>query len=397
MKKFLLWLFLLGNLQFLAQAEHVIELSTATGNFTKVCYPIPNVTWVAPYCNTYNQNQGIYYFTSSSPCNCLVGVNVLLGQTVTSATFLHQLMGYKYDNTTNKMYGFKMESANNLKRFGLIDPSTTSFTALGAPFSNPSLYQGGFYAFDRVMGRYMFLDPPKQLYTLDAATGSVISSPTLISTSQQNVFGFAYNNVDGTLYGYMHDNNLNAGFLVSLDLATGGVWKIGPATNYTLNGGSGTINESKGEYILMSDVIGWSQITVLDLDSGYVKDVSLVSPLSIPSENVWGVEYDNIRQRLFSMHWSMSFELIGVPQQTSANERLLFPNPASNMVNFSTQLLDKPCTAIVRDPLGKIILEQNFEAGAEPKLSRDGLPAGVYYCEIKTVGQSSRTYKLVFE
>jgi hypothetical protein len=139
------------------------------------------------------------------------------------------------------------------------------------------------------------------------------------------------------------------------------------------------------------------QLFTIDLDSGYVEDLVYINPLTNP-ENAFSLEKDNISHKLFAIHWSLSFEKVGLIERTGPLGNSWFPNPAKGIITLlNGEEITENSSIILRDAVGRICLRQDFERGQKIEIARPEISPGIYLCELKTGAQTPTFTRIVFE
>lgn len=290
------------------QAEFVPVIDRATGSFTSIGPGLANVTWVYPDERTFNENTGTYIFLCSQT-DRLISVDVSTGSVVTSPT-IASISKLQFNKLSNKLHGLQQVNANNTKNFLVIDPATAAYTVIGNPLPGSSLFQGCFSAMDNVNNVYTFLDPNNTLYSLNALTGVVVTSPTLALSPGQFIYNMEFDNSTGQLYGILRDNPTSTSYLCLINRQTGVVTTIGPGSPVGAGSGSGAIDESAQQYMFLSSV-GYS-LTTFNMATGSPVFNSVVSaPNCI---NFSSLKYDNVQAKLYCIYWGTTSPVYPPPQ-----------------------------------------------------------------------------------
>lgn len=89
--------------------------------------------------------------------------------------------------------------------------------------------------------------------------------------------------------------------------------------------------------------------------------------------------------------------VLGAEESAFNNQVLIYPNPASEVVNISMPDSSEKFSVIIYDQLGRQILQKNFsEENTQLQLSTEAFPQGLYYVKI-TQGKSQTTQKLLIK
>ncbi|OYT16325.1 MAG: hypothetical protein B7C24_08300 [Bacteroidetes bacterium 4572_77] len=366
-----------------AQGEFVVEINRATGQYVKTGPKIANVTWIYPNIRTYNENTNTYIFPSSQIDHRLFSINTSNG-TIVYNPLINNISKFQFHNTNNSLYGIEQDNANNIKKFILIDPITGTYTQIGNSLPSSGMFQG-YRTIDEINNRFIFLDPPNILYSINTINGNIISNPNLVLNSGENIINFKFDNSTGILYGLLQDNNLQKYFLVTIDPATGIYTRIGSGSIFGIGGGTATIDETNQEYIYMyNDGLGGHEITTLDISNGNVIYNSTI-PTDI-SDNFHGLEFDNTNNKLYSLHWDSEIASSIEGQHFTKNEIVIYPNPTYDKIIFEN--IDCELEEIVvYNTLGQNVTSHITinEVNTQTIINLMKLDDGIYYVKTKNI------------
>src|SRR5437016_2839638 len=112
----------------------------------------------------------------------------------------------------------------------ILDPATGAVTTVSGDIMPPNGTPGGVSSLDEAGNRYFFVGTPapettQRIFTVDTATGAVLSSPTLAGGSAATVLGLAYDAAEGKLFGFRNPGDAGRQIVV-IDPATGGVTAV---------------------------------------------------------------------------------------------------------------------------------------------------------------------------
>ena len=308
MKKYsLLLVLLLAATRIFAQGEFTIELDLATGTFVKTSGAIPGIHWVYMGGRAYDEVNGRLIFQGGlNVPDHLYSMDVTNGTVVTSPLVpqigsQNVVVESEMDNTTGIMYGIYREPSLNAFYLATVDPATGIYTAVGVN-SIPGLttFTQGMDTYDEIHHRYIIYTT-NQFFSVDAQTGDLITFPTSNVVSPDYLMHIRYNNANDTLYGLLAESASQLYFLVWIDPATGVVTKIGNGSSLMAGTGSGTIDQSNRRYIFCNYNLGGFYLYAMSLVTGDLIYNNLI-PLD-QGDNVGDMEYDNVRQKLFGIHW----------------------------------------------------------------------------------------------
>ena len=383
----LVFLFILIHTVSFSQGEFIVEIYR-TGTFNKIGPGIAGITWIFPNDRAIDENTGTFIFSSSLIEHWLYSINTSDGSIIYNP-LINNILAFQFDNSNNILYGIEQDNANNVKYFISINPITGATTRIGNALPSSAMYGGHFSTFDEINHTYTFLAPPYVLYSIDAASGDVISSPNLSLASGESVGNFTYDNSTpaGILYGLLQDSNLGLYFLITIDPTTGAITRKGSGTSFgSGNAGSGTIDELNQQYMYMysSQTAGGYAITTLDMATGNLDYNALIQPFT-NNDNFFSLTYDQTQGRLFSIHW----ETITVGVELTAEKPSSFflgqnyPNPFNPTTTIKYSLPESGFVNIaVYDLLGRevaVLVSKEQSVGKyEINFDASDLVSGVY-------------------
>jgi hypothetical protein len=395
-KNYLLsFIFCLLFLSSYSQGEFIIEINSTNGSFIKRGPAISGIVYIYPDDRAYDESTGIFIFPSATINHSLYSMNVVNGSIVHNP-LIGDINAFQFDNALNILYGIERDQPNNSKFLISINQVTGSFTRIGNSLPNSSVYSGNLSTFNKLNHTYIFLAPPNILYSIDASNGNVISNPTLVLSSGENIINFTIDNSTGILYGLLQDNNLQKGFLVSIDPTTGTNTRIGLGTTFSSTNGSSTIDEANQQYIFMySDGLGAYAITTLDISTGNLIYNNTITPLT-GLDNVFSLKYDNIHGRLYSIHWDDSIEPVQSINDFIGHSIInIFPNPFSSQTILNTDKVLKNATLTLYNSLGMVVRQMINLNGKSITLHRDNLSSGIYWVHLSEDNQTIDNDKLI--
>ena len=365
-----------------SQGEFLIEIDTATGSFYKIGNSISGITWVYPYIRGYDETHGTYIFQGgASLVDHLYSVDVTNGSIIYNPYFSPSGTGareLKYDNTNDSLYGLYWDSSLSQFFIASVNSSTGLCTHITSnPIVGLTSTAQGATAFDDIHHRYFTLQN-NQLFSIDALSGNLISSPALIFSSGDQLIHFCYNNTLDTLNGLIQNSNTQLCYVAYINTMTGAIAKVGSGTTFGFGGGSSTIDRINQRYIYAYTAGGSIfYITTVDIVTGNVISNKLI-PLG-SGDNIHSISFDNIRGKLFGIQWD-SDGVTPINYYKSASNIRIYPIPANNniIIQSSTTL----GTIIIYNAFGKILFQAKSKSNQE-QIDIDDFPAGIYTILVK--------------
>lgn len=357
-----------------SQGEFIIEIDRATGSYVKTGPAIGGITYIYPDDRAFDESTGTFIFPSSLVAHRLYSIDVTNDSTVHSP-LINNIFYFQFDNATGTLYGLEQDNANNQKNFISIDPASGVYTPLGSPVPGSSLFSGAFSAYDKLNHVYYFLDPPNRLYSIDALTGNVLANPPLVLAPGENIYHFASSS--GTLYGLLHDNSIATFFLVTIDPLTGTITRIGPGTISGTGTGSSAIDEASHQYIYLYSGSGYYGIITMDLVTGAMIYCNTI-PLAL-NDNVFSLQYDNVNQKLYSIHWDDEITTAGLTENDHRKTLRAYPQPFFAEVTIAAPVNMQNACMVIYNAEGQVVREIKNISGREITLKREDLAAGLYY------------------
>jgi hypothetical protein len=290
-----------------AQAEYIVEFDRVNGGFTKIQPAVvQGITWVFPNMRAYKESNGSYIFqTSPAGPDHLYSVNVTTGSIISNPPFTNaDGAEFEFDNAAGTLYGLFFDQTNYyLETIDLATGGHNNVSSVGIP--NMGICQG-FSTFDEINHQYL-LASDNRLLSIDATTGLISSNAALsLLAGELLVCGsLSFDNSTGILYGLLWDQNITGKyFLVSINSTSGAITKIGSGTILLEQGGSSAIDKAHQQYVYLyaSQLAGAYEIATLDIPTGNVVYNVVVAPF-INIDNFYGLEYDNVRNKLCGIHW----------------------------------------------------------------------------------------------
>lgn len=374
----------------------VVNINPLNGS-TSIVLSTNSLIGVAAGASTYDQENSRYICWGIDTQNNrnLYVMNLNNSQTESNLFSSAQAIEMEYDLQTQKAYGLWWDGS--AEHFGEIDLSTGLVSSISILPGVEAVAIGN-STFDSNTGNYIFIGQEAndyKLYTVDSATGTIVSSPTIWENGER-YSALEFNNQNGgKLYGLFQDidyDNYSQTYqtyytdlrLAEIDLTTGNSTVIDPQS--TVIGG----------YIAGYAVGGLcfdqqSQTYVVRVQNetgGYLKlvDVSnanIIASTALSNDNYfYELQVDN-----FS--FAYAFYNLSASNQNKGDNLTIYPNPAYDYVyiNSTTEL-----EATIYDILGKEIKRAYFK----DKLDITCLEKGIYILNL-TDGVNSSTHKIIKE
>jgi hypothetical protein len=360
-----------------AQGEFIIGIDRTTGTYVKTGPAIPGVTYIYPDDRAFDEGTSTFIFPGSLVSHRLYSIDVTNGATVNNPA-INNILYFQFDNASGILYGLEQDNTNNVKNFIVINPATGTYTPLGTAIPGSSLYSGSYSAYDKLHHIYYFLDPPDNLYAIDAVSGTVLSSHLLsLLSGSESIQHFTVDNTTGTLYGLLQDNTTYTYFLVTIDPPTGTVTRIGAGTLAGSGNGSSAIDEANHQYVYLYSASGMYGIVTLDLLTGNMLYSNTI-PLAI-NDNVFSLQCNNVTGKLYSIHWDDNIVTTGVSESTTPGSTRISPNPFYADAVLTAPECMKDASLLIFSITGQLVKKVQHISGQEVKLTREGLEAGLYY------------------
>lgn len=312
--------------------EHLVQINPLTGQFTSVGI-IPNVNSVNLGSSTFDQRNNRYIFRGKevgSGASNLYSVNVNDASLVSNPELTESVIEWEYDLKNSKLYGLKFIQTEQLYDTTFYDAGNGSIDTLIMPIGLPegneylvsldlntgentiigfidgvTLVSVNTSTFNSNGGTYIFIGKDtsnvKKLYSIDVATGDIISSPQFTTN---NYFELEYNNVSNKLYTIQNGNgNLKYG---ELDINTANFTLLNDL-NFLSGGGvaiGNTVMDQNTGYYIFTGVTSGRNIYVLEAQSGM-----LISSAPLNEYlNEWEIDnYTNFARVFYNLEDSIEF------------------------------------------------------------------------------------------
>lgn len=381
-----------------SQGEFVLNINYNNGTYLKVGPVISPVTYVISEESAFNQNNGTYFFISSSPDKRLYSINSTNGNIDNNPLFSDNIYGFEYNKTTNILYAIKPGSpTSDLINFNVVNGNVTP---LGISIPQSSFYQGDFYTIDSANNKYIFFAPiSNKIYVINLNTNVIESNTTITLPNNSQLANLSFNNQSNILYGIIKINYIDKNYLVSINLTTGLITQLGngASTNFG-GGGTGTINENDNLYIYNygNDSNHNKGINVMNLNTGNLVNNVIISPLDL-QDNVNSIEYDNFQNKLFGLHWDSNISLANTNFEKLNPQVIIYPNPI-NDESYLEVINKKDISEFnltVYDSHGTIVISENKCFTNKIKISKENLLSGIYIYKVDFSDGIIKTGKII--
>ena len=372
----------------------VVNINPLNGS-TSIVLSTNSLIGVAAGASTYDQENSRYICWGIDTQNNrnLYVMNLNNGQTESNLFSSAQAIEMEYDLQTQKAYGLWWDGS--AEHFGEIDLSTGLVSSISILPGVEAVAIGN-STFDSNTGNYIFIGQEAndyKLYTVDSATGTIVSSPTIWENGER-YSALEFNNQNGgKLYGLFQDidyDNYSQTYqtyytdlrLAEIDLTTGNSTVIDPQSTVI----SGYIAGYAVGGLCFDQQSQTYVVRVQNETGGYLKlvDVSnanIIASTALSNDNYfYELQVDN-----FS--FAYAFYNLSASNQNKGDNLTIYPNPAYDYVyiNSTTEL-----KATIYDILGKEIKREYFK----DKLDITCLEKGIYILNL-TDGVTNSTHKII--
>ncbi len=383
MKKIITLLALSFCLNGKAQGEYVIEINRTDGSYINTGSHIAGISLIACNLRAYNENEAIYIFLAQDSLNAwknrLYSIDVSNDSIINNPVCSKFLGELEYSNSLNKLYGVLLDSTINVKYLVTIDPVLgVPTTTIGSPIPYNSTNSGK-STFNQVSNQYIFLNiNSNNLYTIDVATGNVISNPSIVFAAGFEITSLCYNDSTNSLFGVF--SNGTTSYLASINQSTGAYTQVSTSINLP-NNGSSAIDLINQQYLYLYP----NTIVTFDILTGNV-----IYNNNMTSNSTWSLKYDNIRHKLYSLRWGPPpcGDCAGIEQYANNKEQVnIYPNPNNGSfviepIPSLTLPQGKGTLMQVYDVNGKLVLTQTING--KTTIDASSLNEGVYNISLQS-------------
>jgi len=305
-----------------AQIEYFVEVNPTTGEF-EIINNIPNVNWiqVSPTNTSFDENAGHYIFKGENfdGTNYLYSIDAITGDIVYNPSYpefdneFDNLGTFNMDRNNSILYALHWNDAEQTEYFVTVDRINGTFNIISEieNIIGISIFPD-YRAFNEDLNHFTFGGADSfgntSIYTLDAATGNVVASPAFPTLDYlDNITALQYDRQTQTYYAIHWDNSEQTEYLVSFNPLDAtfqvlypipGVMYISTSPNYF------AFNENLGHYIFRggdADQLLYS----VNVNTGEVVSNPIFPVLDDPLDNVIELQYDNVGDKLYALHWDI--------------------------------------------------------------------------------------------
>ncbi len=372
-----------------AQGEFVVEYNLENGTFEKVSQKIDDVTYISPGYNTYNENAGIFYFISSTEKRGIYAIDSESGEEL----FFHQtdnLKAIEYSHVLDQLFCIRTDQSINKKFLSIVDLATGQVTDISDPIESSSMYQG-YDSFNEKDTIFTFLAPSNILYSIHAVTGEILHQPNIQTQTGEALQHMEYYHETGVLYALISIGSGSGVVLATMDTATGEITKSANS-HFDLDiGGSSAMDQNNGYYMYKYRGGGPDNLVALDINTGEVVFSQLYE--REPQDNLIDIEYDNVKQKLYSKHWD---SMITNVENVSNVNLDITPNPAANHITIQNlDAIHEGAYLDLHDKTGKTIIKKHKLSS--PNISLPLLVDGIYFLSIYSDKKHYHNSKVVIQ
>jgi hypothetical protein len=201
--------------------EYFVSVNQVSGTYT-IIDSLPGVKWVMsnPNYTVFDKIHHHYIFRGAdvNMNSYLYTVDALTGAILSNPSFpvlanqFDNIEELQFDNSTNTLYGLHFDSSDGKEYLATINPNTGLFTKIDSLPGVVIVRTNKHYTtFNEINHRFIFKgvdnNQISHIYSIDANTGSIISSPTFpVSLNpDNNIIEFQYDNFCGILYALKWD------------------------------------------------------------------------------------------------------------------------------------------------------------------------------------------------
>jgi len=370
-----------------SQGEYLMQIDPATGSYNKIGTAIAGIEWVFPNIKCYDETHGTYIFQGGDPDpDHLYSIDVTNGSIISNPFFSYtgsSVRELKYDNSNGLLYGLYWDGAQFF--LASVNPTTGLYTQIGTnPLSGLGSTLQGATAIDEIHHRYFALQS-NELFSINAINGTLISSPTMSLTADEQLVHFYYNTSLDTLNGLIVNTVTQMYTLVSINTITGFITRIGTGTTFGNGNSSSSIDQiNQLYYYTYTTGANVYYIATMDIATGNLISNNLI-PLSIGS-NIHSISYDNIKNNLYGIFWDID-SASAITTMDNPDEVKIYPIPSNDNIMIESASILGAIT--IFDYIGQVVL-QTISDNEREQIDISNLAAGVYVLETQR-----KQYKII--
>ena len=385
-----------------AQSEYLVHINPASGSYSRI-NRLPGVNWIItqPNFTTFDEiGQRFIFSGADSLYNYfLYSIDASSGTILSSPSFpvlddpADNIIELQYDNSANVLYGLHWDNSENREYFVSINPSTGIYTLIDSlPGVHYIVVGPTCTTFDKNNHRYFFkgidFTGISHIYTINATTGHILSSPIFPNSILEDASNFQYDNSLNKLFGMHKEYSDSLQYLVSIDPTTGVYTLL-----HSLPAVEGIIDSP--HYVSYNEVdhhfyfLGMSpspnsqtHLYTINVATGVCLSSPIFPVLSQPFENVIELHFDNSSSTLYALHWGVDKITNNISNKTNNPYFNLFPNP---FTNYSTLSLNKEyhdVAIFIYNSEGQQVRKEEFCNTSSITLKKGDLSNGVYYVSV---------------
>jgi hypothetical protein len=397
----------------LAQYEFLAKINTVSGVYTQI-HHLPGVNWISvcPRYSSYDENNHRYFFQGidTAGLHFFYTVDAPTG-TITNQVSFPNLPGpgdniieLHYNNANNTLYGLHWDASDSMEYLVTLDPLSGQMTLVDSiPEIEYIVVSPNYVCIDEIHGRYLCYAYDRNgyshLYSIDLATGAVVSSPVFPSTIPgDRLMEFQFDNSSGNLYSLFWDYSDSTMNMATVDPATGLhtlLFTIPGLTSVPDNPHYITFDENNHRYIFQGyDSLYQSRLYSVNVLSGATVYQPVFPVLFNPGDNVIEFEFDNVDSILYALNWDNKSNIsTGVQEaQGLKNNYTLYPNPFHSQLHLVFEKEYEDIYMVMYNSSGSAVRTYRSSRAASMVIDRGDLSAGVYqlfvYCGHQIAGSS---------
>ena len=385
-----------------AQSEYLVRVNPASGNYSRI-NRLPGVNWITiqPKYTAFDEiNQRFIFKGADSLYNSfLYSIDANTGTILSNPSFpvlddpADNIIELQYDDSANVLYGLHWDNSENREYFVSINPSTGTHTLIdNLPGVNYIQIGPTCTTFDKNNHRYFFkgidFEGFSHIYTINATTGQILSSPTFPNSLLEDASNFQYDNSLGKLFGMHKEYSDSLQYLVSIDPATGvyALLHSLPATEGIIDAPHYvSYNEVDHHFYFLGitpSPDSQSRLFTIDVTTGACLSSPIFPVLSQPFENVVELHFDNSSSTLYALHWGADKITSNINDKVNSPYFNLSPNPFTGYSILSLNKEYHNVVIFIYNSEGQQIRKEEFSNTSSITLKKENLSSGAYYISV---------------
>ena len=397
----------------LGQYEFLAKINTVTGTYTQI-HHLPGVNWISvcPRYSSYDENNHRYFFRGidTAGLHFFYTVDAPTGLITNQVSFPNfsnaadNIIELHYNNSDNTLYGLHWDATDSMEYLITLDPLSGQFTLVDSiPQIEYIVVDPNYVTIDEIHGRYMCYAYDRSgyshLYSIDLATGTVVSDPLFPTTIPgDRLMEFQFDNSSGNLYSLFWDYSDSTMNMATVDPATGlytVLFTIPGLNSVPGNPHYITFDENNHRYIFEGyDSSYHSRLYSVDVSTGATVYQPVFPVLFNPGDNVIEFEFDNVDSVLYALNWDNKSNISTGKQelQDIKGSYTLYPNPFHSQMQVVFNQEQKDIYMVMYNSSGSPVRTYRSSRAASMVIDRGGLSAGIYqlfvYCGHQIAGSS---------